>query len=403
MALGFLNAGFKVKWACDFDKHCVKTYSHNVGDWVVEADVTKLKYSDVPKADGWAFGFPCQDLSVAGKQAGMQFRCHDCGNEWKHESEKQEVVSCPNCGSKHFSAATRSACFFEIMRLLDETRINSPENYPSFLLAENVKGLRPYIPTLTEELNSRGYEVYIQMYNSKYWGVPQNRERYFIVAIRKGIGEFSFPEEQHKFVPKLSSALDIEVDEKYYIPDEKAHTIIKQALQRLEELGKIHPCITPDRIKKRQNGRRAKEDEESMFTLTAQDIHGVIVEKEDDAVIIQTPRGKNLGNVHEVAPTPTANAYQENNFVCEKQSDVETMICEESGLLDPNGQGKTLRVGGGGVADKETQLSAHFDSAVRAGITKKQRNGKGTFLGISPTLLSTDYKGPHLLIEIKEE
>lgn len=97
VALGFLNAGFKINWACDFDKYCVKTYRHNIGEWVVEADVTKLKYSDVPKADGWAFGFPCQDLSVAGKRSGMQFRCQNCGNIWKHKSGGQTDINCPNC------------------------------------------------------------------------------------------------------------------------------------------------------------------------------------------------------------------------------------------------------------------------------------------------------------------
>lgn len=198
------------------------------------------------------------------------------------------------------------------MRLLDETKVNAPENYPAFLLAENVKGLRPYIPTLVQELESRDYEAHIQLYNSKYWNVPQNRERYFIVATLKGGGDFTFPEEQHKYVPKLSSALDKEVDEKYYIPDEKAQTIILQALQRIENLGNAHPCITPDRAEKRQNGRRAKEDEAEMFTLTAQDINGVIIRADDD----------------EEALTGA--------------------ICNQTGLLNPEGQGKTLRVGGGG-------------------------------------------------------
>lgn len=316
VALGLRNAGFNIIWACDFDKHCVKTYKHNVGDYVVNADVTKLHYDDIPKADGWAFGFPCQDLSVAGKQAGFVFRCNDCGEEWKHESEDEKPI-CPKCSGTNFSAVTRSACFFEIMRLLDETKANAPENYPAFLLAENVKGLRPYIPTLVQELESRGYEAHIQLYNSKYWNVPQNRERYFIVATLKELGKFKMPEEQHEYVPKLSSALDKEVDEKYYIPDEKAQTIIMQAVKRLEELGKIHPCITPDRIEKRQNGRRAKEDEETMFTLTAQDIHGVIIRADDDEEAL-------VG-----------------------------AICNQTGLLNPDGQGKTLRVGGGGSLTKK--------------------------------------------------
>lgn len=413
VALGLRDAGFDIIWACDFDAHCVKTYSHNVGDYVINADVTKLHYTDIPKADGWAFGFPCQDLSVAGQQKGFAFKCNDCGTEWKHGGTEMFSPVCPNCGSDKFTAATRSACFFEIMRLLDETRANTPENYPAFLLAENVKGLRPYIPVLTEELEKRGYDVKVQLYNSKYWNVPQNRERYFIVATLKGDGEFVFPEEQHEYVPKLSTALDKEVDEKYYIPDEKARTIIMQAVKRLAEVGKLHPCLTPDRLEKRQNGRRAKEDEDAMFTLTAQDIHGIIVQENDgvgrdairyiteklvefvekkgyipkffnpyncsdcgelaptattacgglttsatvlvftdkhngEPVIIQIPRGKNDGNVHDVAPTLTANAYQENNFVCENFGGIESEICNESGLLDPEGQGKTLRVGGGG-------------------------------------------------------
>lgn len=80
-------------------------------------------------------------------------------------------------------------------------------------------------------------------------------------------------------MPKLSSALDKEVDEKYYIPDEKARTIILQAIQRLSKLGQVHPYLTPNRVDRRQKGRRAKEDQMSMFTLTAQDIHGIIIEE----------------------------------------------------------------------------------------------------------------------------
>lgn len=110
--------------------------------------------------------------------------------------------------------------------------------------------------------------------------------------------------------------LERHVDEKYYIDDEKAQTIIAQALEKLESLGKVHACLTPDRENKRQNGPRAKEDEAEMFTLTAQDIHGVIV--------------------------------------CEEElDDTVQCICEETGLLNPNGCGKTLRVGGGGSLTKK--------------------------------------------------
>ena len=83
LGLGFQNAGFKIVGAWDFDKYAVATYRENVGDHVVQADIQKMCIEDVPKADVWAFGFPCQDLSVAGKQAGIKLECADCGTVWE--------------------------------------------------------------------------------------------------------------------------------------------------------------------------------------------------------------------------------------------------------------------------------------------------------------------------------
>ena len=71
----------------------------------------------------------------------------------------------------------------------------------------------------------------------------------------------------------------------------------------------VRPILTPDRAEKRQNGRRMKEDGESMFTLTAQDRHGV--------AIYQTPRGKNIGGLKDIAPTLSANSYEHNNHLVE--------------------------------------------------------------------------------------
>lgn len=243
--LGFIQAGFTIVGAWDFDKFAVASYRANIGEHVKQMDIREMTWKDVPMASVWTFGFPCQDLSVAGKQAGL-------------------------------FEGKRSGLFFEVMRLLNETLDNKPENAPLILLAENVKGLKPYLGVLEEEYRKRGYKMQYRLYNSKYWGVPQNRERYFVVGtqIKSGV-DFIFPEEQREYIPKLSSVLETEVDEKYYISDEKAKRIIEQAMERLERLGKIHATITPDRVDKRQNGRRAKEEEE-MFTLTAQDIHGVI-------------------------------------------------------------------------------------------------------------------------------
>lgn len=320
MGIAFKNAGYEIAGAWDFDKYAVESYRANVGDHVQKADIKDLHQADIPKADVWAFGFPCQDLSVAGKQRGMILKCEDCKEEIEINPEEYTGNTiCPVCGGDNFKAASRSGCFFEMMRLLEETEREREDAMPAVIIAENVRGLRPYLPVLCLEYERHGYTAHIEMFNSKYWNVPQNRDRYAVVGTRdKKNLKFTFPKEQHEFVPKLSDYLEKEVPEKYYLPDEKAQTIIAQAMEKLEKMGKCHACITPDRINKRQNGPRAKAEDEPMFTLTAQDLHGVIIMEEGQT-----------------------------------EESIITDIAEETGLLDPNGCGKTLRVGGGGSITKK--------------------------------------------------
>lgn len=278
LGLGFKQAGYTIAGSWDFDKYAVQTYRANVDSNVIQADITTMTISDIPYADVWTFGFPCQDLSVAGNQAGMLLKCKDCKEvyEVRDPNIAPSAVQCPKCNSTSYEPMSRSGLFFEIMRLLDEAE---SQKRPKILMAENVKALRPYLPILEAEYAKRGYRTYYTMYNSKFWGVPQNRERYFVVGVRNDLkGDFIFPDEQHEDVPKLSSILETEVDEKYYISDDKAKVIIEQALNKLKTLGDCHATITPDRINKRQNGPRAKENEKEMFTLTAQDLHGVIID-----------------------------------------------------------------------------------------------------------------------------
>lgn len=213
MGLGFKYAGFRLAGAWDFDKYAVKSYRHNVSPKVKQADITQMTWDEVPYADVWTFGFPCQDISVAGKRAGM------------------------------VKGKTRSGLFYEVMRLFEETKTYNPDRLPKVILAENVKAVKKYLPEIEKEYKARGYRMYATLYNSKYWGVPQNRERYFMIGVHESIEEeFVFPEQQTDFIPKLSSVLEDEVDEKYYIDDEKAKKVIEQAKRRVD-LNGIHACI----------------------------------------------------------------------------------------------------------------------------------------------------------------
>lgn len=382
MGIAFKNAGYEIAGAWDFDKYAVESYRANVGDHVQKADIKELHQADIPQADVWAFGFPCQDLSVAGKQRGMILKCEDCGEEIEINPEEYTGNTiCPKCSSNNFKAASRSGCFFEMMRLLEETEREREHAMPAVIIAENVRGLRPYLPVLRLEYERHGYTAHIEMFNSKYWNVPQNRDRYAVVGTRnKKNLSFTFPKEQHEFVPKLSDYLEKDVPEKYYLPDEKAQTIIAQAMEKLEKIGKCHACITPDRINKRQNGPRAKAEDEPMFTLTAQDLHGVIIledEKEEES----TGGGSRQPQIINIANTnPSGHGMNGSVYFAE-------------------GLAPTLTTNKGEGIKVMTIENAPFEN----GIIQAQKNGCGTFVAVAPTLLSSDYKQPPLVIEKRKE
>ena len=151
---GLEKAGMKCIGWCEFDKFAQKSYRamYDTTNLWFSDDVTKVKGSELPKADLWTFGFPCQDVSIAGKKKGLK-------------------------------EGTRSGLFYEMMRLLDECK----ENKPEWFICENVKNLlsidggRGFFSVLAE-MGERGYTVEWRVYNSKDYGVPQNRERVYIVG-----------------------------------------------------------------------------------------------------------------------------------------------------------------------------------------------------------------------------
>lgn len=233
------------------------------------------------KCDIITGGFPCQAFSIAGNRRGFE--------------------------------DTRGTIFFHIARAIKQIK-------PSYILLENVKGLlshdkgRTY-GTIIQALDELGYIVEWQLFNSKYWGVPQNRERVYILVTRKDVFNgpklFDLGKQQTEVTTRLVDVLEDEVDEKYYLSDEKtkkltielknddikpftynridglkneinvAHTINHSDYRGLNRNQNqncvVVPVLTPDRLNKRQNGRRFKENGEPMFTLTSQDRHGIAV------------------------------------------------------------------------------------------------------------------------------
>lgn len=348
---GMELAGHKCVGFCEFDKFATASYismhlltqkqreslekvplkkrqkeilkeEYRNGEWYAN-DIRRVYARDIPRADCWCFGFPCQDISVAGKQIGFQ------GN--------------------------RSSLFFRVMYLIGQLE---EENKPTYLFIENVKNLLSVnggwdFARLLVEMDREGYDAEWQVLNSKDFGVPQNRERCFIIGHLRGRSTAKvFPVEgtdgensvqivgHHVTLPcfidlcyegsqmtKQARCLKARYykgmanhagqDSGIAIPvlttnkGEGIKTAIKiigeinssqdGKILSTDGIAKCHsaghmnnpkiaiPVLTPDRAEKRQNGRRFKDDGEPMFTLTGQDRHGIAIEvKEATANTLDT-------------------------------------------------------------------------------------------------------------------
>lgn len=366
---GFRTAVERLGGKClgfaEIDKHARQSYkalynTEGEREWHDITQVTDEEFAELAdKVDLINAGFPCQAFSVAGKRQGFE--------------------------------DSRGTLFYEVARAAKAIR-------PKYILLENVKGLLSHdkgntVDVIFRTLNEIGYTIDFTVLNSKHFGVPQNRERIFIMAVRddlvtqeawniegtgvvakakrrfsgyEGIKSFNFFgwSARHTTVSKrLRDVLEAQVDEKFYLSDEKTAQLIEkmddkvlvkeatrlgyavnmaqpnsktrrgrvgralantlltgqeqaviventqvgddlnhysqEALNRIYGINGQSPTIdtmqgggrepkiaepievratlTPDRVEKRQNGRRFKENDEPMFTLTAQDKHGVML------------------------------------------------------------------------------------------------------------------------------
>ena len=158
------------------------------------------------------WGFPCQDISVAGKLKGVEI-------------------------------GTRSGLYYEGIRILKETM-------PKYLIIENVKNLtskrfKETFDMILKDLEDAGYNNYWRVLNAKNFGVPQNRERVFIVSIRKDIdtGTFEFPTEFDNGL-RLKDILENEVDEKYFLSE----NMIKGFIAKEQNNGEIGRASCRERV-----------------------------------------------------------------------------------------------------------------------------------------------------------
>lgn len=357
--LGMESAGHECVGFCEIDKFARKSYKaiHDTKGEVELHDITTVTdefIRRIGRVDIICGGFPCQAFSVAGNRRGFE--------------------------------DTRGTLFFEIARFASILR-------PKYLFLENVKGLLNHnrgdtFETIIRTLDELGYDVEWQVLNSKDFGVPQNRERVFIIGHLRGRSTRAiFPLGGNDKTtdckqPKIKKVGNIRKKGKSQSGDvvsidSLAPTLCSTTTQK-DTLKVAIPVLTPNRIDKRQNGRRFKEDGEPMFTLTGQDRHGIVVAGKlpgnhdqnsrvynprglaptlstmqgggQEPKIIQKARGFNKGAQHSIAPTLSSNSWQENNLV--KVVDFYNKITkDEVGTLTSSGGGSTVRAGSFGITD----------------------------------------------------
>ena len=180
---------YKVEFFSEIDKNAIKSYCaiNNVDESLNLGSITYIKGKNLPYCDLWIGGFPCQDISCAGKMRGFDF-----------------------------TSSTRSSLGWEMIRLLKEVNTK-----PKYVIFENVamitsKKFKQTLNLFKEDLISLGYTLYDQLLCATDYGIPQTRTRYFLVAILDNQKQFKFPDKIESDVI-LKNFLEEFVEEKYYL------------------------------------------------------------------------------------------------------------------------------------------------------------------------------------------
>lgn len=334
--LGMESAGHECVGFCEIDKYARASYKaiHNTEGEIELHDITAVSDESIRgfgSVDVICGGFPCQAFSIAGNRRGFE--------------------------------DTRGTLFFEIARFASILR-------PKYLFLENVKGLLNHdggatFETIIRTLDGLGYDVEWQVLNSKNFGVPQNRERVFIIGHLRGErtrNVFPIGRESEQS-DRQQSKIEIVGNTKnpngtsqgtgsvVYDSNGLIGTLCDRDYKEPKQVA--IPVLTPDRAEKRQNGRRFKTDGEPMFTLTAQDRHGVVVGNEIKKFGTIQPNFNQSGVVYETdGISPTIRAYQGGGLEpkirvkeATSQGYAEAEIGDSVNLSHPNSKTRRGRVG----------------------------------------------------------
>lgn len=226
---GFIQQGFNIIWANDFDADAVKSYKANISDHIVEGDVNDY-LDEIPEHDVLIGGFPCQPFSMMGEQKGF-------------EDE-------------------RGTLFFSIEKILKKhnTKIVVLENVKGLEKHDGGKTLEKMLDILQNKLN---YSVFYKVLNTADFGIPQVRRRLFMVCFKKDFFkedvDFKFPE-PIKLEVRVKDLLDEKVDKKYFLSEKILKTIMASGTKNYSAKAEINLDIARPLCATMHKMHRASQD-----------------------------------------------------------------------------------------------------------------------------------------------
>lgn len=252
MALDRLGIPYDLVGWSEIDRFALQAHNAVYPQWSGRnfGDISKIDWTDVPDFDLFTYSFPCTDISIAGEQRGLT---EDSG--------------------------TRSSLLWECRKAIEAKR-------PRYLLMENVKNLvsKKFMPFFREwerYLAKLGYINFYKVMNAKDYGVPQNRERVFLVSVLDEDAAFHFPE-PFTLERRLKDVLEDNIDERYYLKEGTLKFLLKHSMNHYREGNGIE-------------SRLLYEDSEIAHTVTTYTSTAVTDNMIVDPVIIQKGRGFNKG------------------------------------------------------------------------------------------------------------
>lgn len=228
--LGFKNVGFDIVWANDSDKFAVESYKKNVGEHVVLGDITEIDLNSIPLTEVIIGGFPCQPFSIMGSELGF--------------------------------GDTRGTLFFRILEIIRNQKQRG--NLPKVIVLENVKRLLTHdkgntFKIIKKSLEGLGYNIFYKVLNTVDYGIPQIRNRVFIVCFLDKEINFEFPKEV-KLDKTMQDLLEKNVDEKYFLSEKIIPTILSSGTKNYKAKTEIDLKIARPLCSTMHKMHRASQD-----------------------------------------------------------------------------------------------------------------------------------------------